>query len=162
MQQMQTLSFSERIKLLGAKNNKLYKAKRPTKKEIAKIPLTAEEHQKLIMPVRESMEKIFQGTQTANDWYIVTFRMKIGLMVAERLYGEQNIQTLKAGIAISDKMLELYEKDKDYNWKPPGLGAYTIKEALDLVEEIQTDADRETLIFCTRAVYNEMIKYAEG
>lgn len=35
-----------------------------------------------------------------------------------------------------------------------------LEHAVDLVEEIQRDADRESLIFHTRQTYAEMIKYA--
>lgn len=130
-----------------------------TKKQIAKIPLTEAEHQKLIQPPLLCLKRFEAGTQDANDWYVITFRLRIGNYVAAHKYEAEVAAGFERALSITLEMLARYNHLKDYNWSVSSDEIKILKDALDLVEAIQRDVDRETMIFYTRKVYNEMIKF---
>jgi hypothetical protein len=133
-----------------------------TRKQVAKIPLSEEEHQNLIKPPKDCIEKYRKNEQDANDWYIVTFRIKLGLMVAKRDFTDEAIRVLENGLKVCMDCLAKYRENPKYNWSVLSLDFISLYDAIDLVEDIQRNTSRETLMFCTRKVYLEMIKFAEG
>lgn len=132
-----------------------------TRKQVAKIPLSEEEHQKLIVPPRASLKNLKEGTQCADDWYIVTFRIRVGLMAAKREYSDEVCEVLEEADRVTREMHAAYQINDKYNWSCSVGQIQVLEQGLDLVDEIQRMSSRETLMFVTRKVYSEMRKFAE-
>lgn len=131
-----------------------------SRKQIAKIPLTEEEHQNLITPPMESLEKFRTNTQRPDDWYIVTFRIRVGLLTAQRDYSQEVVDELQRGLDVCWKCHAKYQEDQNYNWSVTTMEFIAMYDAVALVNDIQRDASRETLMFATKKVYADMLKYA--
>lgn len=140
---------------------RVHRPARPTKKQIAKIPLTEQEHQRLILPPRQCIKHYRAGEQNANDWYILSFRIRMGRYVVQMHYSQEVMQALDLAYRVTLEMLAYHRLKADYNWSATQAQIDTLEDALDLVDAIQRDTDRKTLIFCTRKSYAEMIPYAQ-
>lgn len=151
----------EQTKINNQRQRKAPRPVKPTKKQIAKIPLSEEEHQKLSGPPRTALARFAEGKQDANDWYIVSFRIRIARYVVEMKYQEQQevLTSLELAHCVTLEMLAAFNLNNGYNWSVSPAQLQTLTTAMDLMDEIQRDADRETLIFTTRKVHREMIRF---
>jgi hypothetical protein len=145
----------------SSSSRKVYQPPRPTKKQVAKIPLTEDEHQRLILPPWECIKRFKTGEQTPTDWYVMSFRILMGRHVANMLYTQEVQKELDLAYQVTLEMLALYDLGNGYNWSATPAQIVTFENALDIVDSIQRDADRATLMFCTKLSYREMLPYAK-
>lgn len=132
-----------------------------TRKQVAKVPLTEEEHQKLILPPRESLKRYRDRIQDANDWFVLTFRIRGGLLAAELHCENDVIQQLKKAHDILMKSNEAYQKDANHNWELNSFDFLIVADAVDMIDVIQREVPRETMMFAVRKSYNEMQKFVD-
>lgn len=130
-----------------------------TKKQVAKIPLSEEQQLELSNPPKTSWVRFSEGIQTASDWYIITFRIRVGKLVAQMLYEQSVNEELQKGVDITQKQVDAYFQDNTYNWGLSKDELVAILDCLDITTSIFKDADRETLMFCTRKVHAQLMKY---
>ena len=134
----------------------LYKPGKPTLKQISKVPLTEEEHESLILPARASLTRMRAGSQDVNDWYNLSFRIKLGLYASKFLCSAEDTKLIQEGLDATNELLYDYRQNNSFNWSSMGGQLARMTTAIELTEQIQLASDRKTLIFCTRKAYNEM------
>jgi hypothetical protein len=109
----------------------------------------AEPEQKWLKQVpRLSLNAFKNKTQTITDWNNVTFRIKVGVELAKKIYTEETFSSMNEVLSVCLKLGEEYRKTNILN--PTAEEIETMEIGIDAVDSMQDETLRKDQVIAYR------------
>lgn len=126
---------------------------------LPKEPLSQEDQERLKNPPHESLKRLADAKGDGTDWYNVCYRLLNGAYVAPLFYTKDVVQLFQEAFAL---MEALYDRQKAIpygQWAISPDEHFTVLNAIELVDQITAEVDRQTQIHAHRKTFARMMYY---
>lgn len=143
---------------LTKKINGTYRSKLKTRTPVV-IPIPREQAEMMKRVPRLSLDAIRDGEGNSTDWYNVTFRINISLILAKKFYTDEASIALEEIAQLCLAIAENYAKTDKWSVTPEQYEMFIM--GLDASDQIQDETTRRELLdasLASRTYVNKLIK----
>ena len=126
---------------------------------LPKEPLSQEDQERLKNPPHESLQRLANAKGDGTDWYNVCYRILNGAYVAPLIYTKDVQALFQEAFALMEKLYDCQKAFPYGTWTIPIEDHLVVLNALELVDQITAEVDRQTQIHAHRKTFARMMYY---